>query len=76
MIKYNSTVNYYKMVRNYIRKTGSQSWDEKSMENAIMACYNKEMGYRKIAVSFNMPQSTLERRLKKYENTRDPGKKS
>jgi len=64
------------MVRNYIRKTDRQSWDEKSMENAIMACYNKEMGYRKAAVSFNVPQSTLERRLKKYKDTGDPGKKS
>jgi len=34
------------------------------------------MGYRKAAVSFNVPQSTLERRMKKYKDTGDPGKKS
>lgn len=64
------------MVRNYTRKTDRQSWDEESMDKAIMACYNKEMGFRKAAVAFNVPQSTLERRLKKYKDTGVLGKKS
>lgn len=36
------------MVRNFTRKTDKQSWGEKVMENAIMACY-KIMGFRKTA---------------------------
>lgn len=63
------------MVRNYKRKTDRQSWDEKSMECAIMACCKKDMGYRKAAVSFNVPQTTLERRVKKYKETGNLGKK-
>lgn len=42
------------MVRNYKRKTDRQSWDEKAMECAIMACCKKDMSYRKAAVSFNI----------------------
>jgi len=53
----------YRMVRNCIRKTKRQSWTEESMKNAIMVCVNKEMRYRIVASAFDVPQSTLERRV-------------
>ncbi|KAL4096660.1 hypothetical protein QTP88_021573 [Uroleucon formosanum] len=54
------------MVRNYIRKTKRHSWTEESMKNAIMVCVNKAMEYKKAALVFDVPQSTLERRVKVY----------
>lgn len=59
------------MVRNYIRKTDRQSWNETAMVNAIMACHSNVTGYRKAAVIFNVTQTTLERRVKLYKETED-----
>lgn len=52
------------MVRKYERKTDRGGWSPESMKNAIYACLNGEMGYKKAASSFEVPQSTLERRVK------------
>jgi len=41
------------------------------MKNAIMACRSNVMGYRKAAATFNVPQTTLERRVKLYNETED-----
>lgn len=59
------------MVRNYIRKTDRQSWNETAMVNAIMACHSNVMGYRKAAATFNVPQTTLEKWVKLYKETED-----
>lgn len=53
------------MPRTYKRKTNRQSWCLKSMEEAIKAVMSGTMGYLKAAKSFNVPQSTLEDRVKK-----------
>jgi hypothetical protein len=39
------------------------------MKSAILAYNNKEMGFRKAALSFGVPQTTLERRVKKFAAT-------
>jgi len=57
------------MVRHYIRKTNQHSWSEDSMKSAILAYHNKEMGFRKAALSFGVPQTTLERRAKQFAAT-------
>jgi hypothetical protein len=55
------------MVRNYVKKTSRQEWSTDSMNLAIQAVINKEMGYYKAAKQFNVPQTTLERHTKKKE---------
>lgn len=58
------------MVRNYVRKTERQTWSTESMEQAISVVLKKEMGYKKAAQQFAVPQTTLERYVKKKrENT-------
>lgn len=49
----------------YVRKTDRQSWSEEEMANAVKAVVNGEMGYRKASNAFNVPQTTLERKVKK-----------
>ena len=41
-----------------------RSWDKIAMVNAIKACREKTMGYKKSARSFGVPQTTLERYVK------------
>jgi hypothetical protein len=53
------------MVRNYVKKINRQEWSTDSMNLAIQAVINKEMGYYKAAKQFNVPQTTLERHTKK-----------
>lgn len=50
------------MPRTYERKTNRQSWSQESMEGAIEEVLSGRMGYLK---AFNVPQSTLEDRVKK-----------
>lgn len=57
------------MVRHYKRKTNQHAWSEDSMKSAILAYNNKEMGFRKAALSFGVPQTTLERRVKQFAGT-------
>jgi hypothetical protein len=61
------------MVRTYKKKTNRGEWNPESMKNAIDAVMMGEMGYKKAAESFQVPQSTLERRVKQ---TREQGKKT
>ncbi|KAF9407648.1 hypothetical protein HW555_012402 [Spodoptera exigua] len=49
------------MPRNYSRKTDRQGWDKTSMEKAIEAVNNNEMGWLLASKVFNVPQSTLRR---------------
>ena len=53
------------MPRNYIRKTERQKWSEESMVEAISEVLKGNMGYKRASSSFNVPQSTLEDRIKK-----------
>lgn len=53
------------MVRTYVRKTERQNWSSESMLQAVLAVVNGEMGYKKAAQQFNVPQTTLERYVAK-----------
>lgn len=59
-------VNYN--MSHYKRKTTRQSWDQESMQNAIVEVLEHRMGYKRASQSFNVPQSTLEDRVKKVRN--------
>lgn len=59
------------MVRNYIRKTDRQAWSTESMANAVEAVVSGNMGYRRAASAFGVPQTTLERRVVKYRGNPD-----
>ncbi|XP_034839890.2 uncharacterized protein [Maniola hyperantus] len=59
------------MVNNYKRKSDRQSWREEDMKNAIEKVATREMGLNKAAATFNVPKTTLIRRLSKYESTKD-----
>lgn len=49
----------------YERTTNRQSWSEESMAGAIREVLSGSMGYKKASASFNVPQSTLEDRVRK-----------
>lgn len=53
------------MPRNYKRKTERQSWSEESMAAAIKDVIEGKMGYKKAAVTYKVPQSTLEDKIRK-----------
>ncbi|KAG8302495.1 hypothetical protein J6590_031566 [Homalodisca vitripennis] len=57
------------MVRDYKRKTDRQSWSYESMNNAVDAVISGQFGYKKSSQQFNVPQSTLERYVKKRKKT-------
>lgn len=50
------------MVGKRERTSSRQSWDEKSMRNAIDAVKSGQMGWLRAAKLFNVPQATLRRR--------------
>lgn len=52
------------MVRHYQRKSDRGNWSPESMKGAIDSVIRGEMGYKKAARIFNVPQTTLERRVK------------
>lgn len=52
------------MVGKYNRKSIRQSWDEGSMQRAIDAVNNNEMGWLRAAHEFGVPQATLRRRAR------------
>lgn len=52
------------MPNTYKRKTQQQTWDSESMEKAIRAVRNEEMGYLKASKEFEVHRSTLKRRVK------------
>jgi hypothetical protein len=53
------------MVRDYKRKSDRQQWSEQSMKEAVLSVINGEMGCKKAANKFAVPQTTLERYVKK-----------
>lgn len=53
------------MVRTYKRISDRQKWSKESMEKAIGEVISGTMGYKKAANAYNVPQSTLEDRVKK-----------
>lgn len=52
------------MVRSYKRKTTRGEWSKESMKNAVEKVLSSEMGYRKAALEYKVPQTTLERHVK------------
>ena len=59
------------MVRDYVRKTERQNWSVQSMNQAVLAVVNEELGYKKAATQFGVPQTTLERYVKKKKQAKD-----
>lgn len=53
------------MVRDYKRTLDRQQWSEQSMKEAVLSVVNGEMGCKKAANKFAVPQTTLERYVKK-----------
>lgn len=56
----------------YKRTTNRQSWSEESMALAIEAMLNGTMGSKKASCSYNVPQTTLEDRVKKARQSNLP----
>lgn len=52
------------MNRNYNRRTDRGKWSQEFMENAVNWVMKGDIGYKRTSLSFNVPQSTLERRVK------------
>lgn len=52
------------MPSNYKRKTTQQNWDAEAMKKAIEAVQKGEMNFSKAATVYNIPRSTLKRRVK------------
>lgn len=59
------------MVRNYKKKTNRQSWSTEAMNSAIEAVIFGQSGYLKASNQFDVPQSTLERYVKKRRENPD-----
>lgn len=59
------------MVRGYEKKTQRQEWSLVSMQEAVSAVINGSMGYKKAATQFQVPQTTLERYVKKKRTNAD-----
>jgi hypothetical protein len=55
------------MVRNYQRKTDRGKWSEEKMMQAVLEVTNNRMGSKRAAESFGVPQTTLERKVKKFK---------
>ncbi|CAH2015151.1 unnamed protein product [Acanthoscelides obtectus] len=53
------------MVHNYIRKTDRQRWSSETMERAVAAVVSGVMVCKKASIQFQLPQTTLERYVKK-----------
>ncbi|XP_071849890.1 uncharacterized protein [Apostichopus japonicus] len=52
------------MPRDYKRRSNRNSWDSKAMENAIAAVSRGEMGLKRASKAFEVPKTTLRRRVK------------
>jgi hypothetical protein len=59
------------MVRNYVRKSERQNWSTESIDKACSVVLKNEMGYKKAAQQFAVPQMTLERYVKKKTENPD-----
>lgn len=58
-----------KMVRNYKRKTDRGKWDEEDMRRAVKAVLTNKMGFLRASATYDVPKSTLERRVRKTRDT-------
>lgn len=59
------------MVRNYKRKTDRGIWKEDDMRRAVRAVLNETMGFLRASATYNVPKSTLERRVRKARCAED-----
>lgn len=59
------------MVRNYQRKTDRGKWSEEDMMKAVLEVTNNRMGCKRAAESFGVPQTNLERKVKKFNKAED-----
>jgi hypothetical protein len=59
------------MVRKYDKKSNRQKWNENDMANAIDDVIQKKMGCKKAASTYNVPRTTLQRRIIKYNANPD-----
>lgn len=59
------------MVRDYKKKTNRQSWSTEAMNNAVEAVISGQSGCLKASNQFDVPQSTLERYVKKRKENPD-----
>lgn len=56
------------MVYKYKRKTDRQNWSIEKMQRAVEAVVSGEMGYHRASISFAVPQTTLERHVKRQRD--------
>lgn len=56
------------MVRNYVRKKNRRSWNESSMLLAIKAVIDDKNSYNKASITYNVPHSTLQDRVRKIKD--------
>lgn len=63
------------MPRNYVRKTKRQTWDTESMNGAVLAVRNGEMGWSRASKLFKIPQATLRRHALSSNKTINIGEK-
>ncbi|KAJ8943765.1 hypothetical protein NQ318_011977 [Aromia moschata] len=56
------------MVRKYVRKTVMQQWSTETMEQAVDAVISGIMSCRQAPIQFQLPQTTLERYVKKRKD--------
>jgi len=64
----NRFVFFFQMVYKYKRKTDRQSWSIEKMQRAVEAVVSGEMGYHRASISFAVPQTTLERHVKRQRD--------
>ncbi|XP_049867446.1 uncharacterized protein LOC126367763 [Pectinophora gossypiella] len=57
------------MVRNYKRKTDRGKWNEEDMRRAVAAVLTDRMGFLRASATYDVPKSTLERRVRKARET-------
>ena len=55
------------MVRNYVRKTKQVSWNETSVNEAILAVKTNKISLMKAARTFDVPKDSLRHRVQKLE---------
>ena len=58
-------------MRNYKKKSSRFSWDEKSMLEAVNQVINQNLSFENAAVLYNVPVSTLHRKVQKVKKGDD-----
>ena len=54
----------FRMVKTYKKKTNRGDWAQESMAKAVDAVIEGKMGYMLAAMTYSVPQTTLERKVK------------